>query len=309
MYVSMKELLEKANAGNYAVVAANCFNFETARAVINAAEEENAPLIVNLAHGHMMNYDRGEEYIAAIIREMAQKSRVPIALNLDHGKEYSVVARAIQYKFTSVMVDASVYPLEENITRTKEVVKLAHSLGITVEAEIGHVGQGDDYVEKDLTKLYTDTKEAKYFVEQTGVDALAVAVGTAHGEYKGTPKIDFERLKELKDALKMPLVLHGGSGTGDENLKKAVELGINKVNIFTDGMVAGRNAVAEKLNENPKTHFMELMTIAENAVKETIKHYIRLFGSSNKAGDAEGCCCGKGLSSSAPLAGKSLTKE
>ena len=282
MYVSMKTLLDKANAENYAVVAANVINFETARAAINAAEEENAPIIINHAHGHIMNYVRGE-YIAPIIRKMAEESKVPVALNLDHGRDFAMVANVIQWRFSSVMIDASTRSLEENIAITKEVVKLAHSLGVTVEAEIGHVGQGNEYVEKDPSKLYTDPKEAKYFVEQTGVDALAVAVGTAHGEYKGTPKIDFERLMLLKETLKMPLVLHGGSGTGDENLKKAVECGINKVNIFTDSIVASRDEVLRILLENPKTNYMELLAAGEKAMKETLKHYIRLFGSSNKA--------------------------
>lgn len=282
MYVSMKAILDRANAENYGVVAANVINFETARAAITAAEEENSPIIINNAHGHTMNYIRGE-YVAEIVREMAAKSKVPVALNLDHGRDFEMVAKAAQWRFSSVMIDASTCPLEENIAKTKEVVKLAHALGITVEAEIGHVGQGSDYAEEDPSKLYTDPEEAKYFVEQTGVDALAVAVGTAHGEYKGTPKIDFDRLTLLKKTLKMPLVLHGGSGTGDENLKKAVECGINKVNIFTDSMVASRDAVAKLLQENPKTGYMDLLAGAENAMKEKLKHYMRLFGSSNKA--------------------------
>lgn len=282
MYVTMKAILDKANAENYAVVAANAINFETARAVIRAAEEENAPIIVNRGHGQIMDYTKGD-YIDIIIKKLAAESPVPVALNLDHGRDYEMAARVIQWGYTSVMIDASVYPLEENIARTKEVVRLAHALGVTVEAEIGHVGQGSDYTEKDPSKLYTDPEEAKYFVEQTGVDALAVAVGTAHGEYKGTPRIDFDRLKLLKETLKMPLVLHGGSGTGDDKLRKAVECGINKVNIFTDSMVASRDEVLRLLRENPKTSYVELLKAAENAMKEKLKHYIRLFGSSNKA--------------------------
>lgn len=282
MYVSMKAILDRANAENYGVIAANVINFETARAVIKAAEEENAPVIVNNAHGHTVNYIKGD-YVSKIVREMAAETKVPVALNLDHGRDFQMVAIAAQRKFSSVMIDASTCPLEENIAKTKEVVTLAHALGITVEAEIGHVGQGNDYTDEDPSKLYTDPEEAKYFVEQTGVDALAVAVGTAHGEYKGTPHIDFERLTLLKKTLKMPLVLHGGSGTGDENLKKAVECGINKINIFTDSMVASRDEVLRMLQANPKTSYMDLLAGAENAMKEKLKHYIRLFGSSNKA--------------------------
>lgn len=289
MYVTMKSILQKAHQGNYAVVAANCINLETARAVVSAAEEENAPIIVNLGQGHMINHANGL-FIAFMVKHLAEKASIPVALNLDHGRDFDKIAMAVKYGFSSVMIDASTYPLEENITRTKEVVKLAHALGITVEAELGHVGMGSNYNQSEVAQLYTDPQEAKYFIAETGVDALAVAVGTAHGVYKGTPHIDFERLHELKQILQMPLVLHGGSGTGDENLQKAVELGINKVNIFTDSMIAIQEMIVAQLKNQPDTDFLKLMMLAEQTMKEKIKHYIRLFGSVNKGSSAEPQC-------------------
>lgn len=282
MYKTMKELLIQANQENYAIIAGNCYNFETLRALINAAEEEKSPLIIDIAEDHIREYIKGD-YLITAAKSMAERTKVPVAINLDHGHSFDIIMHAIKWGFSSVMIDASIYPLEENINKTKEIVKIAHTLGITVEAEIGHVGQGSEYVEKDPCKLYTDPKEAKYFVESTGVDALAVAVGTAHGEYKGTPKIDFARLKEIKDMLKMPLVLHGGSGTGDENLRKAVECGINKVNVFTDLMLNARTEINKKITENSKTMPIEITSILENGAKEKAKHYMRLFGSSNRA--------------------------
>jgi fructose-bisphosphate aldolase class II len=190
---------------------------------------------------------------------------------------------AVQYGFNSVMIDASVYPNDENIARTQEVVKLARPLNITVEAEIGHVGVGSKYSIKDYSKYYTDPQEAQHFVAVTGVDALAVAVGTAHGVYKGVPKIDFDRLKELKATLQMPLVLHGGSGTGDENLQKAVEYGINKVNLYTDLHSASYEQLVKTIQEKPKAILIELQEIIENAFKEKLQYYMRLFGSAGRA--------------------------
>jgi len=283
MYVAMRDILDKASAENYAVVAANCINMETIVAAIGAAEAENSPIIINLGESQMKGEVPRAKFESYIVKQLAYNSKVPVALNLDHGKEFENIVKAIRFGFTSVMIDASLYPIEENIARTKEVVKLAHSIGVSVEAELGHVGMGSDYTAKDPSELYTDPKEAKYFVEQTKVDALAVAVGTAHGVYKGIPKIDFDRLRELKETLDMPLVLHGGSGTGDENLRKAVECGINKINIFTDSMIACRDSVLKELKQDPETNYMKLMQIAEDAMKQKLRYYIRLFGSANKA--------------------------
>ncbi|TCL76455.1 fructose-bisphosphate aldolase class II [Hydrogenispora ethanolica] len=283
MYVTMKKLLDDAHQHGYAVIAANCINLEMARGIIDAAIEENAPIILNIGQGQMTNHADGE-LMSGLIQRLAQRTPVPIALNLDHGKDYERLTHAFRHGFSSVMIDASQYPLEENIRLTQEIVKLAHSQGVTVEAELGKVGmasQGD----QGNQSFFTDPEEAKYFVAQTQVDALAVAIGTAHGSYpKGMePKIDFERLKAIKALLNMPLVLHGGSNSGDENIRQAVAHGINKINVATDNFNACRDFLARQLAEHPDTDFLRLMIDMENAVKESTRRYIRLSGSAGRA--------------------------
>lgn len=283
MYVPMKGILEDANIHNYAVIAANCINFELARAIIDAANEMNSPIIVNVSQ-RQMNYHADGALLSVLIQKLAERTPIPIALNLDHGKTYEAITYAFRHGYSSVMIDASEYSLKENISMTKEVVKLAHSQDVSVEAELGHVGQANKG-DQDNKGLYTEPLEAKHFIEETSVDALAVAVGTAHGSYpKGIePKIDFARLKAIKEALKIPLVLHGGSNSGDENIKKAVQYGINKINVCTDTFNACRNNIADEITKNPNIDFMELMKSTELAGKNLIKHYIGLAGSAGKA--------------------------
>ncbi|MBP3041733.1 class II fructose-bisphosphate aldolase, partial [Bacillaceae bacterium Marseille-Q3522] len=225
MYVPMKVLLQDANINNYAVIAANCINIELARATITAAAEMNSPIIVSVSQGQMAYHADGE-LMSILVHKFAQRVNIPVALNLDHGRTFEGITYAFRHGFGSVMIDASETSLEENINITKEVIKLAHSQDVSVEAELGHVGQASKG-DQGNNDLYTDPLDAKRFVEETNVDALAVAVGTAHGSYpKGIePKIDFERLKAIKDILKIPLVLHGGSNSGDENIRKAVKYG------------------------------------------------------------------------------------
>ena len=284
MYVPMGEILNQANKGNYAVLAVNCFNLEMARAAVKAAEEEYSPLIINIGQGQMTKHADGE-LMTLIIQRMSEKSNVPIALNLDHGRDFEKIISVIRYGFSSIMIDASKYDLEDNIKRTKEVVKMAKPLNISVEAELGHVGQGMDYhdYENNIESLFTDPEEAKHFLEETGVDALAVAVGTAHGDYHGIPKIDFERLKKLKSILGIPLVLHGGSGSGEENMVKAIECGINKINICTDVANTFKNAFIDEIKKDKSIDTLNLLSVVENQTKEKIRYYIRLFGSNNKA--------------------------
>ena len=218
MYVSMTDILQDAHKNNYAVMAVNSINMEMARAVISAAEEERSPIIVNIGMGQMKKHAHANVMVP-LIKKLAEEAKVPVALNHDHGQDLDFIIKCIQDGFSSVMIDASSFPFEENVHRTSTIVKLAHPHNICVEAELGHVGQA---AEGDNSKadLYTDPEQAKKFVELTGVDALAVAVGTAHGSYpKGyVPKLDFERLALLKKTLDMPLVLHGGSGSGEENI-------------------------------------------------------------------------------------------
>ena len=243
MYVSMKDILTHADKHNYAVMAVNSVNMEMARAVITAAEEEHSPIIINIGVGQMANLAHPTEMVP-MIKEMAERATVPVALNLDHGQKFEDEVSAIQWGFSSVMIDASSYPYEENVKRTATIAALAHQKGICVEGELGHVGQAGDG-DNSKVDLYTNVEQAVQYVKDTGVDALAVAIGTAHGNYpKGyVPVLDFDRLAELKAALKMPLVLHGGSGSGEENIRKAVAGGINKINVCTDAFHAAEDAM------------------------------------------------------------------
>lgn len=282
MYVSMKEMLLHAHENNYAVMAINCVNMEQAKAIISSASEEHSAVIINIsprqmkAHGH-------PEILAPMIRDMAERAAVPIAFNLDHGSNYEDIAYAIQCGFSSVMIDASGFEFEENIKRTALIASLAHGKGLSCEAELGHVGMANQQ-DNIKTDLYTNPLQAKEFVEKTKCDCLAVAIGTAHGSYpKGfVPELDFGRLKQLKETLKMPLVLHGGSGAGDENIKKVVENGINKINVCTDLFKHGRQAMAEAIAKNPDIDYMDVNMAAEEAMKQFIKRYMRLIGSSGR---------------------------
>ena len=209
MYVNMKYILDAANRDGYAVMAVNSVNMEMARAVIEAAEEEHSPIIVQFGCGQMKKLAHPDQMVP-MIKAMAEKATVPVCLNLDHGPSFEAEVDAIQRGFSNVMIDASSLPYEENVRRTRQVVDLAHGKGISVEAELGHVGQAADGDGK-TADMYTNVEQAVQFVKDTGVDALAVAIGTAHGKYPAgyVPVLDFGRLKELKEALKMPLVLHG----------------------------------------------------------------------------------------------------
>ena len=282
MYVSMTDILQDAHKNNYAVMAVNSINMEMARAVISAAEEERSPIIVNIGMGQMKKHAHANVMVP-MIKKLAEEAKVPVALNHDHGQDLDFIIGCIQDGFSSVMIDASSFPFEENVRRTSTIVKLAHPHNICVEAELGHVGQAADG-DNSKADLYTDPEQAKKFVELTGVDALAVAVGTAHGSYpKGyVPKLDFERLSLLKKTLDMPLVLHGGSGSGEENIRKAVACGINKINVCTDAFNVAQKAMVDRMAENPKADYLDLCMTAEAAMKEFVKNYIRVIGSNNR---------------------------
>ncbi len=233
--VNTKEMFEKADREGYAIGHLNTLTMDMLRGAVDAAEESNTPII--LAYAEVFESLISVEDFAAIAKHMAQRSSVPIAVHLDHGSNFDVVVRAIRAGYSSVMIDASNKPLEENIAITKRVTEMCKPIGVSVEAELGHVGglegvyeDGGDYDEVQ----YTRVDEAERFVRETGIDSLAVAIGTVHGVYKSEPKLNFERLGELKAALKMPLVMHGGSGISDADLKRCVADGITKVNIFTE---------------------------------------------------------------------------
>lgn len=282
MYVSMKDILEHAHKHHYAVMAMNCINMEMARGAIAAAEEEHSAIIINIGPGQMAKHAHFSEMVPMIV-SISKKASVPVALNLDHGQDFQVICKCINGGFSSIMIDASSYDFEENVRRTSIVCNLAQPHHICVEGELGHVGQAIDGEDMDID-LYTNPDEALEFVQRTGIDALAVAIGTAHGNYPKSklPKLDFERLALLKARLNMPLVLHGGSGSGEENLKRAVEHGINKVNVCTDAFQVAKTAILDKLKEQPDMDYLNLCIAAEAAVKEFAKGYMRILGSSGQ---------------------------
>jgi fructose-bisphosphate aldolase class II len=282
-FVTLKEVLREAEKGGYAVGAFNANNLEIVQAIIGAAEAERSPVILQASQG-AITY-AGLDYIVAMVRVAAEKANVPVVLHLDHGKEFPEVMRCIHSGFSSVMVDGSSLPLADNIELTNRVIDVAHSVGVSVEAELGKIGGTEDNVsvdERDATM--TDPQEAVRFIKETGVDALAIAIGTAHGQYKGKPELDFERLKKIKELIEVPIVLHGSSGVADEDIRKAIELGVRKVNIDTNLREAFvykmREVIAAKPDEiDPR----KILGPARDALAEVVREKIRLFGSSGRA--------------------------
>lgn len=272
MLVTSKELFRLAEDGKFAIPATNFIDLDSARTYVDTAEDLKLPLILAFAQQH-------EEFIsleeAALIgKYLAEKSSMPVVLHLDHGQDFDFIKRAISLGFSSVMIDASKDTLEENVRKTKEVVEYAHQHGVVVEAEIGHVGSNQSYEDKNETdSIYTEVADAKYFAEQTGVDSLAVSIGTAHGLYKGTPKLNFERLFDIYQAVDIPLVLHGGSSSGDANLTKCVDNGIRKINIFTDFL----NAAYLEIKKDKASDYVEMKAEANAAMKVTLQRYFEVF--------------------------------
>lgn len=282
MYVSMKQMLQDANKDGYAIMAINCFNLETARTVITAAEFEKAPIIVNIYQDHLLQHC-DSELIAPMVKTLAERASVEVALNFDHGQEVDYLIKAIDDGFSSVMVDASRFDLEKNIEMTSQIVEYAHERGVSVEGEIGSLGasEGGAFTENSM---YTDPQEAKKFAEETGIDALAISFGTSHGDYPEgmVPKFDIERLKKIKELTNMPLVLHGGSGSGEKNILDAVKSGINKINVGCDFMNSNRNAAQKRLNENPDINYYDLVNQIQQDSVEIVRFYIQLSGSNRK---------------------------
>lgn len=281
-FVTVKELMVDAEANGYAVGAFNLNNMEIMQAVIQAGEEERSPVILQASQGGIKY--AGLSYIVAMARAAAEKATIPIALNLDHGTSFEQAVACICAGFSSVMIDGSSHSLESNIELTRRVVEIAHIAGASVEGELGRIGGTEDDIsvsEKDA--LMTDPDEAATFVEETGVDLLAVAIGTAHGVYQGKPELDFERLKVIKEKLNIPVVLHGASGVSDEDIKKAILLGIRKINIDTELRLAFSNTVREVLQNNSREiDPRKILGPARDGMKEVVKQKMRLFGSSGR---------------------------
>ncbi len=278
MLVNLNEVLEKAQKGKYAVGLFNTTDTDMLQAVIEAAEESNSPVILGTAEV-LLSY--GElKLIAPSVIAAAKRAKVPVVVHYDHGLTFDRCIEALKLGFSSIMFDGSAKPYEQNIAETREMVKIAHAFGATVEGEIGHVGEAakEDNL---LTDMYTTPEEAKAYLEATGVDALAVAIGSAHGVYKKKPMLNIERLKEISSAVKVPLVLHGGSGLSDDDFKNAIRNGIAKVNIFTDLCLAGERAMKD--GEEKKLGYLETRNLKVEYIKEAVKHKMTLFGSVNKA--------------------------
>lgn len=281
--VPVSSLLLQADQGGYAVGAFNANNMEIIQAIIKAAELERSPVILQASQG-AISY-AGLEFISGMVKIAAKYSSVPVALHLDHGTSFEQVVRCIRSGFSSVMFDGSQLPLEENIALTNKVLDIARPIGVSVEAELGKIGGTEDDIQvSDKDAIYTDPEEARYFVEKTGVESLAIAIGTAHGQYKGEPRLDFERLARIKSLVKIPIVLHGGSGVSDESLREAIKLGVCKVNIDTNIREALVWTMRKVMAENPaEIDPRKIMGPAREAAVEIIREKIKVFGSSGRA--------------------------
>ena len=279
--VTSKEMLLKAQKGGYAVGAFNVENMEMIKAVIEAAEEMNAPLMLQTTPS-TVKY-AGLDIFFANVAARAKNASIPVALHLDHGSSFELAVQAIRNGYPSVMIDGSHESFEDNIALTSRVIAVAHPNGIPVEAELGKVGGKEDDLETEAD-TNTDPLEAKEFVERTGVDSLAVAIGTAHGFYSGTPKLDKERLWEIKKVVSVPLVLHGASGLSDQDVVECIQRGICKVNFATELRVAFTDGMKKLLEEKPETFDPKpLGNAGIEKVKALVKNRIEICGCAGKA--------------------------
>ncbi len=283
MLVTLNEVLKDAQKKNYAIGLFNTVNLEMAKAVIEAAEEKRSPIIIGSAE-ILLSHCSIEE-LSAMLLPMIHKAKIPIVLHYDHGLTAELIVKALRWGFSSVMYDCSRDSYSENIRKCAEMVKIAKSFGAMVEGELGHVGSGNaGSIEggNQDTSIYTDPQQAAEFVTKTGVDALAVAIGTAHGPYLTKPKLDIARLCEISEKVEIPLVLHGGSGLSDDDFRNCIKSGICKINIFTDIDRAGLEAVKKASSEGSK-YLTDILPFMMKGVKEATLKKIELFGSSGKA--------------------------
>jgi len=286
MLISLTDMLAAAERGGYAIVAPEFPSLLAANALITHAGARRSPLLLSFDPRLKPSCEiKDFRQFIQIVRQMAADSTAPIGIHLDHATRLEDILEAIAVGFTSVMLDASKCPLEENVQRTQTVVGFAHAAGVGVEAELGHVASGGAYFEKanpgDHESVLTEPAEAVEFVHQTGIDALAVAIGTIHGVYSGEPRLDFERLKALHAAVLVPLVLHGSSGTGEANLRRAVSLGIRKINVFSDIVNQIRRQLAESLN-TPSHGPNDFTAVQTRAIQEAVDPYLEYSGSAGR---------------------------
>ncbi|AHV95049.1 class II fructose-1,6-bisphosphate aldolase [Paenibacillus sabinae] len=281
--VSMTDMLNKALAGKYAVGQYNINNLEWTQAILGAAEEEKSPVILGVSEGaarHMGGFNTVVKMVEGLIQDM--NITVPVTIHLDHGSSFEKCKAAIDAGFTSVMIDGSHHPIEENIEMTKQVVNYAHSKGASVEAEVGTVGGQEDDVIGGI--MYAKLEECVAIVKETGVDALAPALGSVHGPYLGEPNLGFKEMEEVRDAVKIPLVLHGGTGIPKHDIDKAISLGTSKINVNTENQIAFAKVVREVLAAKPDAYDPRtFIAPGREAIKQTVIGKIREFGSNNKA--------------------------
>ena len=283
--VEGRAVLRPAFEMGYAVGSFNAQSFDFIYAIIEAATAERSPVIISLAESHFCFFD--PEVVAPAVRWLAERAPVPLVLNLDHGTSVETAVRAIRAGFTAVMFDGSQLPYDENTRETREVVRVAHAAGVSVEAELGRVGGSEDDTGLGVAhaEWFTDPAQAEDFVGATGVDFLAVAIGNAHGLYKGEPKLDFERLAEIKRKVQIPLVLHGGSGISDDDFRRAASLGISKINFFTEVSRNRTARIRELLAADPEAiHIGPMLLDARATIREIYVHQMRVFGSAGRAG-------------------------
>ncbi|MBD7971189.1 class II fructose-1,6-bisphosphate aldolase [Paenibacillus gallinarum] len=281
--VSMTDMLNKALEGKYAVGQFNINNLEWTQAILGAAEQEKSPVILGVSEGaarHMGGFYTVVKMVEGLIHDM--KISVPVAIHLDHGSSFDKCKEAIDAGFTSVMIDGSHHPIDENVQITKQVVEYAHSKGVSVEAEVGIVGGQEDDVVGEV--MYAKLDDCVRIVNETGIDTLAPALGSVHGPYKGEPNLGFKEMEEIRNAVHTPLVLHGGTGIPEHDIKKAISLGTSKINVNTENQIAFAKVVREVLAAKPDAYDPRtFIQPGREAIKETVIGKMREFGSSNKA--------------------------
>lgn len=282
MITSFKEMLETAYKGGYAVGAFNCLSLEHVMGVIRAAEELSSPVIIQLAEVQFPYTPL--EMMAPLYLEAARHARVPVAVHLDHGQSVSTCVRAIKLGFNSVMFDGAALPFEENVRVTRQVVEIAKAVGVDVEAELGMVGDaGVGESDKSRTDIFTDVEESARFIERTGIDALAIAIGNLHGKYVATPELNIERLVQISERNGFPLVLHGGSGTSEEDFRACARNGIAKINVATSLQIAVTDEVRRYVGNDPGANYIDMKGKIVDATCQEAMWHMRLFGSDGKA--------------------------
>lgn len=282
-FLTLAEILQPCIGQGWAVGAYDTCNLEITQAIVDAAAADQAPAIIMIYPHHTPQ--EAWPTLVRLIEAEVERTRIPAALVLDHAKTLDQIQCALELGFSGVMIDASLKPLDENIELTRRAVELAHAKGVSVEAELGHVGQGEEVLTEDEQQAhFTRVDEAERFIKETRVDALAVSIGTLHGLYRGIPKLDFDRLSQLRAVSQIPLVLHGGSDTPDQDLRRAIESGIDKINIWTDVRLPYLRALRDKLKEPVgKLEVPEVLGVARLAATDVIREKNRLLGSAGKA--------------------------